>query len=190
MTYCGETQVWIHIYIIHQKLFRYVQKNCKKWSTLCIYECVGLVWYVWQCGFAPVWLNLAQCVHKFHIQCAYAETGWILLKWRCWRCCLKRSDSEPTASCFSSLSLSLSFFLPVKFSFSLHFHTTVLTEGSDRLSWPVMSVGYGYKWGGNRKRESKSKHICILYLPVFSSRLLWRRQSLHPLQAVFICHPE
>lgn len=23
--------------------------------------------------------------------------------------------------------------------------TTVLTEGSDRLSWPVMSVGYGYR---------------------------------------------
>ena len=25
--------------------------------------------------------------------------------------------------------------------------TTVLTDGSDRLSWPVMSVGYGYKKG-------------------------------------------
>ncbi len=116
-------------------------------------ECVGLVWTVWQCEFAPVWLNLAQCVHKFHIQCAYAETGWVLLKWRCWRCCLK-----PTASCLSSLS----FFLPVEFSFSLHFHTTVLTEGSDRLSWPVMSVGYGYRWGRNRKRESKSIYICII----------------------------
>lgn len=91
-----------YIFTIHKKLFRYVQKNRKKWSTLCIYECVGLVWYVWQCGFAPVWLNLAQCVHKFHIQCAYAETGWILLKWRCWRCCLKRSDSEPTAFCLSN----------------------------------------------------------------------------------------
>ena len=28
--------------------------------------------------------------------------------------------------------------------------TTVLTDGSERLSWPVMSVGYGYKKRTNK----------------------------------------
>lgn len=120
-------------------------------------ECVGLVWTVWQCEFAPVWLNLAQCVHKSFISSVH------MLR-RGGFCSNDGAEGVVSSGLFQSPPLfqSLSFFLPVKFSFSLHFHTTVLTEGSDRLSWPVMSVGYGYRWGGNRKRQSKSIYICII----------------------------
>jgi len=56
-------------------------KKIVKSEALCVSMSVSVECDM--CGsvdFAPVWLNLAQCVHKFHIQCAYAETGWILLK--------------------------------------------------------------------------------------------------------------
>lgn len=147
--------IYLHFSHTHtqKKNSWYVQNNCKKWSTLCICECVGLLWTVWQCGFAPVWLNLAQCVHKSFISSVHMlrQGGF----------CSNDGAEGVVSSCLIQspplpafpVSLSFSFFLPVKFSFSLHFHTTVLTEGSDRLSWPVISVGYGYRWG--RKRKGK-----------------------------------
>lgn len=103
-------------------------------------------------------LNLAQCLHKsfMSILCTCMPRGFARMKvllaqvgtqQQLWN---SRSVSEPTSLNFllSRLQVSLSFslFLPVIFSLSLsfvHFHTTVLTEGSDRLSWPVISVGYG-----------------------------------------------
>lgn len=85
--------------------------------------------------------------------------------WRCWNESFgldsgrKRGDALPLNSLpfrFSSPLLS-----PLEAGVSLSLYTTVLTDGSDKLSWPVMSVG-GYCCRGEEKREGRSlegRHI-------------------------------
>lgn len=79
-------------------------------------------------------------------------------KWRRWNESFgldsgrKRGDALPLISLpfrFSSPLLS-----PLEAGVSLSLYTTVLTDGSDKLSWPVMSVG-GYCCRGEEKQGGK-----------------------------------
>lgn len=86
-------------------------------------------------------------------------------KWRRWSESFgldsgrKRGDALPLISLpfrFSSPLLS-----PLEAGVSPSLYTTVLTDGSDKLSWPVMSVG-GYCCRGEEKRGGRSlegRHI-------------------------------
>lgn len=161
--WCNRTlNVYLHI---SQNVFRYVQKILKTEALcvytvclcLCVFLLVGVRSTVWQCEFAPIWHSVSirvSCPVCLHVCWGF------LLEWRC--CWLRwgtkqqlwniRFVSEPTSQILlpSSLQVSLSACQILSLS-SVHVHTTVLTEGSERLSWPVISVGYGWKWGGNKK---------------------------------------